>query len=259
VDVGYVQRIEEKYGRDSDEFRVRVQGKFPKIDGLDEQGYAPLFVESDIRETESAFFVGKKRMGVDPAGEGKDTTDWVVRDQFRAKVVASEKISTPKSIAQKTLTLMAEYGILPGDVFVDNFGAGANVAQELALSGKAVKAVNMGDVYAKGEEDAERYLNKRAGCSWKVREWLRSGAELVKHKNWKQLLGIRYISNLRGKIQIMSKKEMRKRGIDSPNTWDALTLTFFEEWAEEVREDPRDLRKLQREIEEIDLADPNEW
>jgi hypothetical protein len=30
-----------------------------------------------------------------------------------------------------------------------------------------------------------------------------------------------------GKIQMESKDEMRARGIESPDNWDALTLTFF--------------------------------
>ena len=40
---------------------------------------------------------------------------------MRAVVVASEKMSTDKGIAQKTGTLMMQYHIDPNDVFIDNF------------------------------------------------------------------------------------------------------------------------------------------
>lgn len=42
-------------------------------------------------------------------------------------IVAEEKISSPKSIAQKTATLQMELNIPDGNIVYDNFGVGANV------------------------------------------------------------------------------------------------------------------------------------
>lgn len=224
VDHDFVLRIIEKHGRDSDEYRIRVLGDFPKADALDDKGYVPLLVETDLHKTPEARLVSRPRMGIDPAGEGDDETIWVVRDSFKAKVVGREKTSTAKTIAQKTLTLMQEHNVASGDIYVDNFGEGANVGQELAVatSGRAnVMAVNVGD-----QAMDDRYLNLRAEAYWRAREWLRRNGELVEDKGWEELLTIRYRAELNGKLRIMSKKDMRSEGYKSPNVADALMLTF---------------------------------
>ena len=72
------------------------------------------------------------------------------------------------------------------------------------------------------------YINKRAEGAMRSKEWLRSGGELVKDekKGWEELDFIRYKRNLKGKIQIMPKIEMKKEFGKSPNVWDAFMLTF---------------------------------
>lgn len=225
VDNDFVLRIIEKHGRDSDEFRIRVLGDFPKADALDDKGYVPLLVQADLHTSPQATFQGYRRMGIDPAGEGDDETVWIVRDNFKAKVVGREKISTAKTIAQKTMTLMTEYGVKAEDIFVDNFGEGANVGQELAVAteGKVnIVAVNVGDQPL----DTDRYLNRRAEAFWRLREWLRRNGELVADRGWEELLTVRYRAELNGKLRIMSKKDMRAEGYRSPNHADALMLTF---------------------------------
>lgn len=225
VDKQFIERIEQKYTRDSDEWKVQVQGQPPKSDAVDDKGYVPLLNSTDLTIVPTMAFVNRKRLGIDPAGEGINKTQWVLRDTFSAQIILSENISTPKSIAQKTLTLMQEYDINPEDVYIDNFGAGANVAVELAIAGKRVNGVNVGD---KAEDDT-RYINRRAEVYWRLREWVKHGGALVKHDEWEQLLLIRYQANLKGKLKIMSKEDMRKLGIPSPDAADALSLTFWEE------------------------------
>lgn len=239
VDKAYNQRIIDKYGEDSDEYRVRVLGLAPNRDAVDDKGYSPMFAEKDIVEVNEPpefKFAPRARLGVDPAGGGKDTADWVIRDKFRTKMVLQEKVSTAKSIAQKTISVMELFGIHPDDVTVDDFGIGAKVVQELALARIVVKegetpipvvvnGVNVGDV----AEDPERYINIRAEAFSRGKEWVRTGGEFIKHKNWGELLTIRERPNIRGKVQIMPKLEMKKEGYKSPNTADAWMLTFVDE------------------------------
>jgi len=226
VDKEYVERILDKHGKESDEYAIRVQGNFPKADAMDEAGYMPLFLKEDLRFTEADSFIGETRMGVDPAGAGKDKTVWVVRDNFKAKIVAVEKTSNSKSIAQKTLTLMQYYNVSPEYVVVDNFGVGANVAQELAMAGKQVQALNVGEKCEK-EEDSELFQNIKAMGFWKAREWVRKGGELVNHSSWDELLTIRQRKELNGKMKIMGKIEMKKKGLKSPDHADAFMMTHL--------------------------------
>lgn len=221
VSEAYVQSIISKYGEDSDQFRVRVAGKAPKADAIDDKGYVPIIKSSDIRKSEVDELVGIKFMGVDPAGAGKDTTDWVVRDHYKAIKVASEKTSDEKGIAQKTITLAELYDIPWHHIVIDNFGVGANVSKHIAMAGYETTPINVGH-----PSDDKAFLNLRAEGYWKLREWIRAGAELVPDDSWKELTTVKYTRTLQDKIKIMSKADMKKQGINSPNTADALMLTF---------------------------------
>ena len=228
VEEDFINRIEGKYGKDSDEYRVQVRGIAPKEDAVDEKGFVPLLKESDIRTHSGATeFSEPKKMGLDPSGEGDDETVWGIRDAFRYMPVAVEKVSTPLSIAEKTQTLFSSYGISAEDTFVDNLGVGANVGMEIARSSKGdkiVQAVSFAD-----SPSESRFLNKRAEMYWRVREWCILGGE-VDEKTKQELLTIRYKVNLSGKIQVMSKEDMRKLySFPSPNRADALALTFYDE------------------------------
>ena len=224
VDKEYVSRIISKHGEDSDEYKIRVLGEFPREDTMDDKGYIALFSENDIKISDTEEFIGERRLGIDPSGEGDDKTVWVIRDNFKAKIVAVEKVSNASSIAQKTMTLMQHYQVKGEHTYIDNFGAGANVAQELALAGIRVKAINVGDK----PQDEEMFLNRRAEASWRVKQWFRKGGELVDHKGWDEILTIRYRKELSGKMKIMGKLEMKKEGIKSPDHYDALMMTFLD-------------------------------
>ena len=238
VDNAYIQRIIDKHAEDSDEYCIRVTGQFPKADAIDEAGYVPLLLESDIKNVEDSPFLGDVLMGIDPAGEGRDETIWVARDHYKAKVVYREKISNEKSIAQKTLTLMDFYGVRDPNVYVDNFGIGANVAQEMAIEGHRINGINVG---MKAYD--ERYTNLRAEAYWKLKEWLRTGGELVRNEGWKELLFIRYRNQLGGKLQIMPKIDMKKKLGKSPDVPDALSLTFIKPATGYIKREMRKIRK----------------
>ena len=229
----YAKGIIEQHGVNSDEYRIRVLGEFPKEDAVDDLGYAPLIPRESIRQISASptnqDFVGTVVMGVDPAGEGNDETRWVIRDDFKARCVATEKVSNAKGIAAKTRTLMQIFKVKEENVWVDSFGVGAEAAMEIAKGGVDINALNVGDA-CKDEADRNLYINRRAQNYFRMRKWLISGAELVYDKQWEaESIAIKYRRNEKGKIQIMSKKDMRREGYPSPNLMDALMLTFSEE------------------------------
>jgi len=85
VEDGYIERMEAKYGRESDEFKIRVAGGFPRSESMDEGGWMPLLAEGQVTLSTPQGWIGKKVMAVDPSGEGDDMTVWVVRDNFQAR------------------------------------------------------------------------------------------------------------------------------------------------------------------------------
>lgn len=228
---GYAERIAAKYGEDSDEYRVRVLGLFPKEDMVDKSGYIPLLLQADVKQTANTEMYGKKYLGIDVAGEGKDKTTWILRDKFKARVVLSEQTSKAKTIVQRSLGLMELFQLQPEDVSVDMFGVGAETVKEFALAGKNVNGINVGDKPNPDDpddEDNKVYSNKRACYYFRLRKWLKQGGELVAHPAWTdEAPAIRY-RRMAGesKIQVMSKRDMRKAGFHSPDHMDALMLTF---------------------------------
>jgi hypothetical protein len=247
VEPDYCERIKSKYGEDSDELRFMVKGTFPKEDLIDDKGYVPLLVENDLKNTTNEEFIGEIRLGVDPSGMGKNKTSWVARDKFKMKIVANEETSNGKSIAQKTIMIMEQLGMITQrpntlmrepeikfykNVVFDGFGIGIDAVKELALAGYNVNVVNVGERPTgnsmEDEEDRNLYINKRAMAYDRFKKWARQGGEFVNVEKWKPILQIKYRRELSGKMKIMGKDEMRKLGIQSPDDCDAGSLTFVE-------------------------------
>lgn len=279
VDKSFVQRMAKKYKTDSEEYKIRVKGGFPGEDMVDDTGYLQLIPEQRITvRLKSEFdvpFIGRKILGVDPAGEGKDTCTFVVRDRFKAEVVAELRTSNDRQIAEYVLTLMDRFDVRPEDVVVAAFGIGSDVGKEIALatSGKKGGAYEIytvlegtapkdeeaynGHFFTRHDDEKEDpaspadsaddlYLNLRALMYFRARNWLYAGGaivdESVDNSEFKQeLVVIRYKRTLHGnRIQLMSKKEMAKLRIPSPNKADAFALTFLRDLDEKIQtEDER--------------------
>ncbi len=257
VDHDYEANIAQRHGRDSQEYGIRVLGKFPNEGGMDDTGYVSLYSDSDIHEQpdfgENMKFFGTVVMGVDPAGEGDDKTSFYIRDRVKAKKIHEEIISNPRGIAERILTFMEKYKISGRNVVVDSFGVGADVAKEVALISKGtinIYSVNVGELPDR-EQDQELYINKRAEMYYKQRIWFKQGGELVEHKNTHdELKTIKFKRNTKGKIQIMSKVDMRKKyGYKSPNDADAFALTFLRSISSSNEQEQQNAQELLNSLE----------
>lgn len=221
----FVDSIIAKFWEDSDEYRVRVLGEFPRIGEMDDKGYMPLFDRGEIKFIQESSFI-PHTLGIDAWGEGKDKSIWVGRDSYIGWVLAEESRSNEKTIAQKTLTLITKYPrITDKKTFYDNFGVGANVGTELAYVGYKAKWCNNGDK----ADDPDRFANKRAECYRRLKEAVKLWFQIVGTEQERDdLFKIKFKRNQRGQIQIMPKLEMKKLMGKSPDRPDALALTFWE-------------------------------
>lgn len=261
VDSDFEDRMAKRHGLNSTEYNIRVAGIFPQDDTMDDSGYVPLLSENDIRVSHETIkddgsFTGTRLMGIDAAGEGEDTTEWAVRDNIKVGIVASEKISNPKSIAEKTMTLQDLFKVRPIDSCIENFGSGADVMGEVAISTEGKRRISSyqtGDV-PEDADDAEMYINLRAAGYFKLRAWLRSGGEIVDPDGSikRELITIRFKRNLKGKLQIMPKLEMRKKyGFHSPNKADAIMLTFLRQIFRQQTQDEIEEVQLQAQLDRM--------
>ena len=247
VSDGYEERIIKKHGKDSDEYRIRVLGDFPDLEQVDDEGYSPLFSKDfvkqvdnqahlNINQRQDSIWIGTPIMGIDPAGEGRDETVWVIRDQFKAKIVLTKALSDEKKIANQTATLMAIHKVQAENIYIDSFGIGHKSAVELAKSGHDINAINVGDVLPKEDDNSNLYINLRAKNYFTLRNWLRGKGELVRNPQWEiELPSIKYRRQAaeKSRIQIMSKVKLKKLGYKSPDVLDALAITFTDDEGDE--------------------------
>lgn len=273
VDRAFIE-LKAKHGLDSEEYKIRVKGGFPGENMADNSGYMQLIPEARITVRLKGLldvpFIGRKILGIDPSGEGKDEATFVIRDRFKAECVLRLPKADDKIIAERALTFMAHYNIAPEDVVVGAFGVGANVAKEIAIASAKMKggpyeiySVMEGnkpdeeehynwkffrrhaDEITNPEENPKEfvdlYLNIRALMYFRTRAWFFGGGALVdvneQDSDFKnEFLYIAYKRSLQGnKIQLKSKREMNKEGIKSPNMADGLSLTMLRDLDDNVQ------------------------
>ncbi len=233
VDKKYEEDQAKQHGRDSQEYGIRVVGKFPSEDTMSKDGYVRLIGSKDINiipKSETTAFGKTSILGIDPSGEGDDKTVFVIRDQFKARVIFKESTSNEIHIAEKILTFIDMYNLDANNVVVDAFGSGTKIAGFVAKASNGkhiIQSINVGEP-CDYEDEKDEYLNKRALYYHKeLRGWMRSGGQIVEDSEFDgEVETIYFKRNLQGKVQIMPKVEMKKRGYKSPNVMDALSLTF---------------------------------
>lgn len=70
-------------------------------------------------------------------------------------------------------------------------------------------------------------LNLRAYMVKQARDWLKAGGSIPEdYVLYDELVAIETVPRFDGKIQLESKEDMRRRGLQSPNRLDALGLSF---------------------------------
>lgn len=176
-------------------------------------------------------------MGFDPSRFGDDSGA-LARRQGR-KVVRVErkaKLSTMESVGWVKQAIDAEK---PARVFIDVGGLGAGIYDRLVEMGygSVVRAVNFGSAPLEPPrfDDEGKELpgpaNRRAEMWMASREWLDDvgGADVPDEDGLHaEACGPTYKYDSYGRLLLEKKEDMRRRGVPSPDGWDAVALTFAE-------------------------------
>lgn len=223
------------YGEDSDFVRVRILGAFPRIDS---ESFIPYELASGavLREVDpqgNAALI----LGVDVGRFGDDPSVIYPRRGRDASSLTPEiffGISTMELAAR----VVSSYNRHRADaVMVDGGGVGGGVVDRLRQLRIPVYDVDFGSKadYVNEIDPQVKYANKRAEIWGAVRDWLPTGSivELTIPSPTgtnttlvEELVGPTYGMNNREEILLEAKKDMRRRGIPSPNVADALATTF---------------------------------
>ncbi len=223
----------EAYGDDSDFVRVRVKGQFPRAGVMQ-------FIASDIADEamtgpDSPCPSQPMIFGVDVARYGDDKSIMAIRQGRDARSIPWLEWSG--SDIQRDLMRVAgdiaqhAQKYLPDAIFVDRGAMGPGLIDRLNQLGVPnVIGINFGDKGGRvmvGEGLEIATANKRALMWASMREWLNGGRIPDDPELKTDLIGIEYgYGQDQVSLTLERKKDMKKRGLASPDKGDALALTF---------------------------------
>lgn len=216
------------YGEDSDFFKVRVKGEFPSASDLQ-------FIARDIAEKaahDSLPHVDYTRqvaiLGLDVALFGDDSSVLFTRFGIDARSFGFKRYrgldgwQLGAKVAEHYNELR-KLGVGKIIINVDGGGVGAAPVAWLRANGYPVNSINFG----LGATAADRYANLRAEMWGRMRDWLKEGGCIPDDDDLiTDLTGVEYDYTPKNQILLEKKKDMKKRGLASPDTADALALTF---------------------------------
>ena len=113
----------------------------------------------------------------------------------------------------------------PKTVFIDGVGVGAGVVDRLNQLGYGSRLVDVnGGEKANHDDD---FYNRRAEMWAGMRDWLKSGCLPADDQELADdLIAPEYGFDGRNRLQLEKKDDMKSRGLPSPDSGDALALTF---------------------------------
>lgn len=208
------------YGEDSDFFKVRVRGMFPSMSARQFIGEADVAAAYGKVLRPEQYEFAPKILTVDPAWEGDDEFAIGLRQGLSFRILRTMPKNDNDLVAARVVADLEDEHKADA-VFVDaGYGtgivsAGQGMGRDWTLVWFAGASADIG------------CLNKRAEMWKAARDWLKSGGALPDDPQLRdELQAPEIVPRADGKVQIESKKDMKARGVPSPNRADALVLSF---------------------------------
>ncbi len=222
----------EKYGEDSDWFRVRVRGLPPSAS--DTQFIDSARVHAAQRRTVQVLPDEPLILGIDLARGGADDNVLRFRRGLDARSIPPLRI--PGEEARDSLVMVTKIADVivqrrPSAVFLDATGGsiGGPIGDRLRQLGHNVIDIQFG-----GTSPDAHCANMRSYMWFKMRDWLAKGAidtgregnSLTRDRLEMDLTGPGFLADKKDRLLLESKESMKERGLASPDDGDALALTF---------------------------------
>lgn len=245
-----IAMLESKYGKDSDVVRVRIDGQFPKgaLDSFISLETVEDACSKNNRVKQSDIDASRiLHIGVDVARFGDDKT--VITPRISGRVFEFRKYAKKSTMetAGNVIRCCKEYmgkhaNIRTCLIKVDDSGVGGGVTDRLKEVIQEEKLPYRVIPVNNGESAADEYYFNLGAQLWgNIKELLEQNfSNKMQGKNdvqielpyddemIKQLSVRKYHMTSKGKIQMESKDDMKKRGIGSPDTADSLSLALYE-------------------------------
>lgn len=218
TDKSIYEQIIAEYGEDSDEARVEVYGDFPKSG--EDQFIMPSVVDDAMKRPKYKDMTAPVVLGVDPARGGMDSTVIVARQGRDILAIRRFKGDDTMTTVGHVIDAIEEFK--PILTAIDEGGLGYGILDRLTEQRYKVRGVNFGWK----AKNPVMWGNKRAEMWGAMREWLKT-ASLPQDRQLKaDLIGPMKKPNSAGTLFLEGKKEMKARGLASPDAADAIAVTF---------------------------------
>jgi hypothetical protein len=208
------------YGLDSDFVKVRVRGMFPSASAKQFISIDDVDAAYNRELRPEQYKWAPKILTLDPAWEGDDALIIAVRQGLKFDILRNiGKNDNDIQIANILMNIEDEIGA--DAVFIDA-GYGTGIVSVGRTLGR-----NWILVWFSEKSADEGCLNKRAEMWKKMRDWIKEGGSIPPDPELhEELIGPETVARTDGLIQIESKKDMKSRGLRSPNKADSLALSF---------------------------------
>jgi hypothetical protein len=222
---GHISDIAERYGIDSNAYRIRVLGEFPSNE--DEQVIPLDIVEAALDRDVEASSAYRAVWGLDVARFGSDRT--ALAKRCGNVLLEPVKSWRGKDTMQVVGLICAEFEATdvasrPSEIFVDVIGIGAGVVDRLLELSLPARGINV----AERPSASDRYMRLRDELWFKARAWFDARDCRIPKDDAlsSELTAPRYAFTSAGKLLVESKDELKKRGRQSPDLADAFLLTL---------------------------------
>ena len=213
------------WGEDSDFFRVRVLGRFPRAGDMQ---FIPADVVFDAQKRGAGRYMGDDPLicAIDIARGGDDNCMIGFRRGKDAKSEKTYRIPGEKSRDSMKVVSMITMILdrhKPDVTFLDETGIGGPMIDRLVQLGYHVIGIGFGWK----ADDEKYYYNKTAEMGYRCRQWLIEGGAIPDDPQLEMELTTReYTHNDKDKLVLERKKDLKKRLGVSPDWADMLYLTF---------------------------------
>jgi hypothetical protein len=218
TDKNLYQRIIDEYGPDSYQASVEVYGNFPS-EG-DDQFIGSTLVDDAVKRTPARDATAPIVIGVDPARFGADATVIAVRQGRDILELRRHRGADTMEVAGHVIDAIEQYK--PALVCIDEGGLGAGVVDRLKEQRYKIRGVNFGNK----AKNQTMWGNKRAEMWGAMRDWLKTGHIPSDRFLKTDLISPRTKPDSKGTLFLESKKDMKARGLASPDAADAIAVTF---------------------------------
>ncbi len=219
------------YGEDSDWFRVRVKGQFPRMGEM--EFFSAADIDAAMSPDREAFVDAftPLALGVDVARYGRNKSILAFRKGRDARTLDKRVYQGLNTVELANQVHSAFTQFRPDGIFIDGGGVGGGVVDQCRNQRLYIHEVQFG-----GKDDitgivfdnqGERYANKRSAMAGALRSWLRTGLLPSDPDLRTAMLAIKYIFNKKDEIQLVAKEDLLDDNPDLELDYlDALFCTF---------------------------------